>query len=185
MRPHIHDTWAPLAYVPELDVSENSRPPGSHTWVDNYDARRLAAYRILAAYADNIRRFYLPDHTWDSRVENVDGLIRVHRAEASQYREYGDPALIVDTARALILGDDQSVEFPDAEDDEPTDLEKWVLDWARKERLTQKLLQGEANSVGLGDGVYVLGADPEKRRPRLRVYDPGFYFPDTVTHVDG
>lgn len=185
MRPHIHDTWAPLAYIPELDASQNSRPPGSHTWVDNYDARRLAAYRILAAYTDNIRRFYLPDSTWDQRVENVDGLIRVHHAEATGYREYGDPALIVDTARALILGDDQSVEFPDAEDDEPTDLETWVKDWAAKERLTQKLLQGEANSVGLGDGVYVLGFDPEKNRPRLRVYDPGFYFPDTITHVEG
>lgn len=187
MRDYTHDTWAPLAHIPEL--GNERRPTGTVTWLDDVDARRLTAYKVLAAYIDNIRRFWLPGEAWEGRVENVDGAIRVQRSEALNWREYGDAALIVDTARALVLGEDQSITFPDAADradDAPADpIEAWVEDWAVRERLTQKLLQGEAKTVGLGDGVYVLAPDPGKKRPRLRVYDPGFYFPDTLTVVDG
>lgn len=185
MRDYVHDRWAPLAYVP--DIGQETRPPGVGTWLDDIDARRLTAYRILGAYIDNLRRYWLPGEQWAGGVENVDGMIRIQKPEASNWREYGDAALLVDTARALILGEDQSVEFPtdDDTDADPTVQEEWVKDWSVRERLTQKLLQGEANTVGLGDGVYVLAPDPTKQRPRLRVYDPGFYFPDTITQVKG
>ena len=43
----------------------------------------------------------------------------------------------------------------------------------------------ESDAVSLGDSVYVLAPDAGKQRPRLRVYDPGFYFPDTTTLVPG
>lgn len=192
MRTFTHDTWAPLAYIPELDDSNGGRPHTAATWVDDVDARRLTAYRVLAAYLDNVRRFWLPDTRWERQVANVDGMIQVSRPEASEYREYGDPALLVDTARALILGEDQSVEIDDPRPEPegggelpPIPAHEWLHDWATRERLTQKLLQGEANSVGLGDGVYVLGMDTGKGRPRLRVYDPGFYFPDPHASVDG
>ena len=191
MRTFTHDTWAPLAYIPELSDTDGGRPPTAPTWVDDVDARRLTAYRVLAAYMDNVRRYWLPNGRWDRQVSNVDGLIHVSRPEAQEYREYGDPALIVDTARALILGEDQSVEIdddretPEDGDLPPIPSHVWLHEWAAKERLTQKLLQGEADSVGLGDGVYVLGMDPGKGRPRLRVYDPGFFFPDPHTVVNG
>ena len=187
MRAFTHDTWAPLAYIPELG---EDRTPGP-TWVDEVDTRRLFAYRVLAAYVDNVRRFWLPNDRWDRQVTNTDGLIRVTKPEGQEYREYGDPGLLVETARALILGEDQAVDIDDpreADVDEelpPIDSHEWIRDWAVKERLTQKLLQGEAHSVGLGDGVFVLGMDPGKGRPRLRTYDPGFFFPDPHAVVPG
>lgn len=184
MRDHIDDTWAPLNYVPELAGS--GRPKGSKTWVDDVDARRLTAYRVLHSYANNTRRFWLPDEEWAGGVENVDGMIRFSKGYASNVREYGDPALLVNTARALILGEDQSIEFPDLDDEAtPGVIEEWLLEWATRERFTQKLLQGEETTVGIGDGVHVLGVNEAKRRPVHRVYDPGFYFPDTTTLVPG
>ena len=186
MRAYTHDEWAGLSFVP--DLSDNGRPPTAPTWVDDVDARRLTAYRVLAAFRDNVRRYWLPDDMQHARITmgNRDGYIQVDRPESTNWREYGDPALLVDTARALILGEDQSIELADDEQPAAADpVLTWVQDWAGKERLTQKLLTGESNTVGLGDGVYVLAPDPGKGRPRLRVYDPGFYFPDTQTVVDG
>lgn len=190
MHAYTHDEWAGLSYIPAL--GEDTRPPGQPTWVDDVDARRLTAYRVLAAYRDNTRRYYLPDEQWDARIENVDGLIRVNRPQAGGIREYGDCGLLVDTARALILGEDQSIEFPadqtvqaDGKPADPSPVDAWVYDWAARERLTQKLLAAESDAVSLGDSVYVLAPDAGKQRPRLRVYDPGFYFPDTQTTVPG
>lgn len=55
-------------------------------------------------------------------------------------RGYGDAALFVDTARSLLLGDEQTLRLPD---DAPAEFPTWLEDWAVKERLTQKLLEGE------------------------------------------
>lgn len=186
MQPTIHDAWSPLSYVPALgDAMPQDRP----TWVDVVDSRRLAAYRVLDAYKDNVRRYLAPKEARERKVVNVDGKIDVTKPPADSHREYGDAALIIDTAKALVLGEAQTIEFPT---DEPTPkgapvdpVEEWVREWARKERLTQKLLDGETKSVGLGDGVYVLGVNSSKQRPTLRVYHPGFYFPDTQTPVPG
>ncbi|MCR6649720.1 MAG: hypothetical protein NVV70_16875 [Cellulomonas sp.] len=184
MQDHIDDTWAPLNYVP--DLSGSGRPTGSKSWVDDVDARRLTAYRVLHSYSNNTRRYWHPNALWAGKVENFDGMIRLNEGEASNWREYGDANLLVNTARALILGEDQSIEFPELEDgQEPGPTEQWLLDWAVRERFTQKLLQGEETTCGVGDGVYALGVNVGKKRPVLRVYDPGFYFPDTTTVVDG
>jgi hypothetical protein len=39
------------------------------------------------------------------------------------------------------------------------------------------MIESERQSVGLGDSVYVLGWSATRQRARLRVYDPGLYFP--------
>lgn len=52
-----------------------------------------------------------------------------------------------------------------------------LRDWAQAEQLETKLRVGEGKSVGLGDGVFVLGWDAEKRRPVVQTYDPRAYFP--------
>lgn len=57
------------------------------------------------------------------------------------------------------------------------DRQDWLRQWADDEHLAAKLVEGEGDTVGLGDGVYVLTWSTEKRRPRLEVFDPGFYFP--------
>ncbi|MBO9555595.1 hypothetical protein [Cellulomonas sp.] len=181
MRRFIHDEWAPLSYIPEL-AEDTARPVGAPTWVDTLDARRLTAYRVLAAYRDNARRYFLPADQQRRGITNVDGYIQAEKAPADGIREYGDAALLVDTARALVLGEDQSITLPD---DTPEPITSWLTGWARSEQFTRKLLQGEGDAATCGDSVYVLGPDAGKQRPRLRVYDPGFYFPDTLATLPG
>jgi len=53
----------------------------------------------------------------------------------------------------------------------------WLRDWADSEGLLAKLHEGEGDTVGLGDGVYLLAWSEAKQRPVVQVYDPGFYFP--------
>lgn len=61
--------------------------------------------------------------------------------------------------------------------------EAWLAKWAEDEHLAAKLLEGEDDTVGLGDSVYRLVWNPRTRRPALEVWDPGFYFP-VLTHDD-
>ena len=189
MREYVQDQWAPLAHVPEL--GRNTRPAGQATWIDDVDARRLTAYRVLAAYRENTRRYWLPEAMWISDIRGRGEDFIIGDPAAAQYREYGDPGLLVDTARALLLGDDQTVEVEDSRpaptegENPPNVFQAWLDQWAVKERLTQKLLEGEENTIGDGDGVYVIGWSTSKNRPTLRVFDPGFYFPDTTITVPG
>lgn len=55
--------------------------------------------------------------------------------------------------------------------------QEWLDAWADSELLQQKVVETERNATGLGDGVYVVAWSDRHQRPRLRVYDPGFYFP--------
>ncbi len=180
MRDYVQDQWAPLAHIPEL--GQNVRPVGAPTWIDDYDTRRLLAYRVLSAYREDTRRYWLPDTMWTGYVRRRGEDFVIGDPQAANYREYGDAGLLVDTARALLLGDDQTIGYPDGG---PDAVRTWLDDWFVKERVTQKLLEGEENSIGDADGVYVLGWSRAKARPRLRVFDPGFYFPDTEIVVEG
>lgn len=180
MRDYVQDQWAPLAHIPEL--TENRRPIGAPTWIDDHDTRRLTAYRVLSAMRDNTRRYWLPESMWAREVRGRGQGLDISEAPAASYREYGDAALLVDTARALLLGDDQTITTPDGTSKE---VRTWLAEWAVKERVEQKLLEGEENAIGDGDGVFVLGWSTPKNRPTLRVFDPGFYFPDEQTTVPG
>jgi len=165
VQPYLNDQYAPLAHIPELRGDQTL--PG-RTWLDQTDRRRLNAYGVLGAYRTNTRRFHLPESVWQAGAETEAG--------GKNVREYGDPSLLVDTARALLLGDEQTVTLDEGAPENTVD---WLSAWADSERLTQKLLEGEEHAIGDGDAVYVLGWSPTKGRPRLRVFDPGFYFPDT------
>ena len=180
MHEYVQDQWAPLAHVPEM--GRTTRPVGVASWVEVLDARRLTAYRVLAAYRENTRRYWLPETMWAAEVRGRGEDFTIGDPAAAQYREYGDAGLLIDTARALLLGEDQTVEL---DKDAAKAFTDWVADWVVKERLTQKLLEGEENSIGDGDGVYVIGWSAAKNRPTLRVFDPGFYFPDQTTQVPG
>ncbi|QZN86899.1 hypothetical protein [Cellulomonas sp. C5510] len=182
MRDYVQDQWAPLAHIPEL--TENRRPSSAiaPTWIDDVDARRLTAYRVLSAMRDNTRRYWLPESMWAREVRGRGQGLDISEAPAASYREYGDAALLVDTARALLLGDDQTIGYPEGT---PDAFQTWLDEWMVKERVEQKLLEGEENAIGDGDGVFVLGWSAPKTRPTLRVYDPGFYFPDEQTTVPG
>lgn len=151
------------------------------TWVGDH-GRRLQAYVLLQSYIDNAARHFLTELDLSKRDE---------------HREYGDAHLMVEQVMSALVGHDQTIHTKGAEDyaedlpdgasekdkkrsDEARaahDLEEWLEDWGRTEKLTHKIIETERNAVGLGDGVYVLGWSGTKERVRLRCYDPGFYFP--------
>lgn len=162
----LFDAWTPMSFKRALGGKKQAgigwQAP---TWTGDHD-RRLMAYKVLQAYMDNSARVFLST-TDQGAIDN--------------HREYGDASLIVNQIVAAVLGEGQEVVVPGASDESPApgaeELQTWLRDWADAERLPLKLLETERNAVGLGDGVYVLGWDPAKRRVRLRVFDPGFYFP--------
>jgi hypothetical protein len=175
----IFDNWTALSFKRAMG---NRATPGTSwmapSWVSDHN-RRLTAYIILQSYFDNSSRFFL---------EAKDSV-----QLADDHREYGDAATLRDTILAALLGDDQSIQVegadrdpdsPDLEEGEKADIEDalalqtWLESWAwDQERFGLKMIETERNAVGLGDGVYVLGFSPTKGRVRLRVFDPGYYFP--------
>lgn len=157
------DLYAPLAHIPELRGAR--RLQWMQSYVSLHDTRRLAAYNVLGSYRSNTRQFHLPQTMW---LAPQGG-----QAPAEQMREYGDATLFVDTTRSFLLCDEQTLRLPDGT---PAQFLTWLEDWAVKERLTQKLLEGEEHSIG--DGVYVLGWSRVKNRHMLRAIDRSFFFPD-------
>lgn len=182
----VFDAWTSLSFKRSL----GSRVTGGHSWLQptwvGSHARRLQAYKILTAYRENAARFFLQTTDMEAR---------------DAHREYGDGALIVNQVLAALLGDDQQIVTEGADDYDPDyepgtgedadldadeaqaeaeaalELQEWLQQWAKDERLGLKKIESERNSVSLGDGVYSLGWNSGKGRPRLRVWDPGFYFP--------
>jgi len=171
-RPEQIDQYSYFDYKPAYDTTGSVQLLPS--WVPNDDQRRLQAYMMLAAYSRNNSRAWL-DSNLSDEIKN-------------SRREYGDPATIIDSIVSSVIGESQKIwvegaigEFepvPDA-----VEQQDILEEWAEKENLLMKIIEGEHITSQLGDVVYVLGWDNEKGRPRLRVYDPGFYFP--VIDEDG
>ncbi|MFF3493713.1 hypothetical protein ACFYWS_20440 [Streptomyces sp. NPDC002795] len=178
LRTLVVDAWSWLNYKPvmvEPDRPVNRRvfPELANQWVPDDELRRLAAYKLLAAY----------DSNQAGQLAAVAG-----DDKAAQRRELGDPAKLIDTALGYLLGSEQSIVVPGAEhaeDDDPTpdvlqaaDLQERLREWADKELLPLRVQQAERCAVRAGDGVYTLAWDPAKQRALLRTFDPGFYFPE-------
>lgn len=182
------DPWTYYDYKTTFDTpggvgkSPVYSPP---KWTGHHD-RRLAAYRLLEAYCRNSSREYLP--------QELDW------ADKQEHREYGDPVTILEAITSSVLGQEQTIRVDGAfaasseEDEEdagggldelgvPTGRDPAVVQeeqlkkWAKQERFLLKLLENEKTATKLGDAVYVLGWNEDDARPRLRVWDPGFYFP--------
>ncbi|MDX3205149.1 hypothetical protein [Streptomyces scabiei] len=188
VRDLIIDTFSWANY--RQDMADPRRPGGmlsqtAPTWVPDGDLRRLAAYKIAAAY----------DHNQAGQLHAVT------RGEESALdrRELGDAAKLIDTALGYLLGDGQTITVPGAErvdapavdDSEPPEevktaalLQEDLRAWAEKELLPMRMQQAERVAVRGGDTVYTLAWDPARARPRLSVYDPGFYFPDFDDDAD-
>ncbi|MFW3477495.1 hypothetical protein [Streptomyces microflavus] len=178
------DAWSWLNYKPifsdpTLGMPHRRAFPEAHaTWVPPESERRLASYKLLGAY-DNNQAAEL--------AELRDG------PSARERREYGDPSMFIDTLVAHVMGREQHIVVPGAEQTdngaETTAAAERVQDllreWAEDELLPMRMLQCERKAVGLGDGVYLLAWDPDKQRPRLKTYDPGFYFPIIGEDGDG
>lgn len=182
------DAWSWLNYKPvfsdDLRGMPNRRvyPEAVATWVPADDERRLAAYKTLVAYDQNQA---------GELAAIVDG------PEARERREFGDAAQFVDTLVSHVLGREQHIVVPGAEDT-PTDgddpdpeaataarVQELLRAWAEAELLPMRMQQTERKAVLLGDGVYRLAWDPGKRRVTVRSHDPGFYFPVLPEDGDG
>jgi hypothetical protein len=196
LRQLIIDVWSSLNYKP---VFSNERgmpnrrvfPEAAAMWVPAADERRLAAYKLLTAYDNN-------------QVAELNDILRPDGWDAREAREFGDPAKMIETLLASVLGREQHIVVPDAEQD-PDDpdgdggqaavtasdieaarrVQEGLDGWAQDELLPMRMVQCERETIVLGDGVYHLWWDPAKRRPRLSVYDPGLYFPVIGEDSDG
>jgi hypothetical protein len=198
LRQLIIDVWSSLNYKPVFadDRGHPNRrvfPEARAMWVPAEDERRLAAYKLLTAYDMN----QVAELNQIMHPEGWDG----------ETREFGDPAKMVETLLASVLGREQNIVVPGAEQDpdapgpdegDPAGagitreasaaarrVQEGLEGWADDELLSMRMVQCEREAIVLGDGVYHLAWDPAKRRPRLTVYDPGFYFPVIDEDADG
>ncbi|MFB7829308.1 hypothetical protein [Streptomyces hydrogenans] len=177
LRELITDAWSWLDYKPAM---ADPRRPGRNAWADltsswipDEDLRRLAAYRLLAAY----------DSNQAGQLAELSG----DDDRGGERRELGDASKIVDTALGYLLGSEQTISVAGAEHagDEPSPeavaartVQERLRAWAEKELLPLRVQQAERNAILLGDGVYTLAWDPGKGRVLLRTWDPGLYFPE-------
>lgn len=178
----IVDRWSALNYKSAFadpaykQPSREVFPHAVRTWVPKEDWRRLASYTMFAAYAHN--------QAWE--IASIQD-----HTDASARREFGDPAMLVASIASHMLGRQQTITVPGAEDAEPSDgttappealhaadVQDKLRAWAKAEQFSLRLQQAERKAVREGDTVYLLGLDAAKGRPRLSVIDPGFYFPD-------
>lgn len=172
----IFDAWTPLRFKRQFGsrsvtgAGAGFNPPA---WVGKEHQTRMLAYAVLRAYQDNAAREFM---------------LSTDRQDIDDRREYGEAALLVNTVLSALLGEDQAIVTVGSDevgqDGKPTPdavqaqlLETWLSEWATDERLPLKMIETERRAIGLGDGVYSLGWSGAKNRPRLRVWDPAFYFP--------
>lgn len=69
--------------------------------------------------------------------------------------------------------------------DAAMERQEWVDQWWTDERVGMKVVEAEDDAVGLGDGVYELVLSTDQQRPRLRIHEPGFYFPVWPSDAQG
>lgn len=176
LREVVIHAWSWLNYKPVYSGSNeqgmpNRRafPEANATWVPEEDHRRLAAYKLLAAY----------DNNQAAELAEVSGDIH-----AREKREFGDPAMFIETVMSHVLGREQTITVAGADAEQPTGdeematrIQELLRDWAEDELLPMRIQQCERKAVSLGDGVYRMAWDPGRMRPTVRVHDPGFYFP--------
>ena len=179
LRDVIIDAWSWLNYKPIMPsparpyASRAAFPELHRSWVPPEDLRRLAAYKLMAAYDSN--------QAGQMAAAAGDGT-------GMDRRELGDAPKLINTALGYLLGSEQELVVPGAEhaeDDEATaealsaaDMQQQLQQWTEDELLPLRMQQAERAALRYGDGVYTLAWDPAKGRPLLRTMDPGFYFPE-------
>lgn len=180
------DAWSWLNYKPIFAdprgmPHRRAFPEARATWVPPEDERRLAAYKLLAAY----------DNNQAGELSEVGG-----DPDARERREFGDPSMFVDAILAHVLGREQHITVPGADTTDGNGqpdtgaqaaerVQTLLREWAENELLPMRIQQTERKAVALGDGVYRLAWDPAKRRATVRAVDPGFYFPVLPEDGDG
>ncbi|TKA04841.1 hypothetical protein [Actinacidiphila oryziradicis] len=179
LRELVIDAWSWINYKPAMadlhGPAHRAFPEICSSWVPEPDRRRLAAYKMLAAYYNN-QAGQLAAITGDHH-----GLER---------RELGDASKLTDTTLGYLLGAEQTIVVPGADhagNDKPSagaaqaaDLQERLRAWAEKELWPLRIQQAERCAVRCGDGVFTQAWEPAKQRVLLRTFDPGFYFSGTT-----
>ncbi|MDH6126057.1 hypothetical protein [Kitasatospora sp. GP82] len=176
LRDLVIDAWSWLNYKPVMATPPRRGfgPFGelAASWVPPEDLRRLQAYKLLAAY----------DHNQAGQLAAAAG-----DETGLERRELGDAAKLIDTALGYLLGSEQTIVVPGAEQqNDPVSggagghraVQEQLRAWAEKELLPLRIQQAERAAIRSGDAVYTLAWEPSKGRPALRTIDAGFYFPE-------
>jgi hypothetical protein len=165
----ICDPWAFYDYKKAFSNKSGASPSWlSPSWIPEDDQRRLLAYHLLDDLCKNRGRNWMDPEIEDDKRQD--------------HREYGDPGMVVAAVQSSVVGDSQTImvegmtEEGDAGGDRTTQFEL-LNEWMAKERFLIKLMTNETKCSKLGDMVYVLGIDEVTNRPRVRCWDPSFYFP--------
>lgn len=160
------DSWSYFDYKEAFGLTTGlPNAQMAPTWVGPYHTRRLQAYKFLEALCMNAARSWMD-------------AMKVSEEEMDDRREYGDPNVIVEQIKASLLGEDWSLTVEDYDDKEKNKNQYELLQtWRDEEQVDMKILKNERQSIKFGDSVFVLSWDEDNERPRLTVWDPGFYFP--------
>lgn len=166
----ITDPWSYYDYKLAFRNRNSSGPTfAAPSWVPEDDQRRLAAYQLLEDFCRNKGREWMdPETDQDQRQD---------------HREYGDPGMVVHAVQSSVVGDSQIIMVEGATAEDPdvpgqaTEQQDLLRDWMKQERFLVKMMGNELTCSKLGDQVYVLGWDDINHRPRVRCWNPGFYFP--------
>lgn len=196
------DTWASISYKAPFQLGDGRSALFTQGWMSDQDKRRLTAYMVYEAYCKNRAAHFLDAEQRKDHREYGDAALIVKEALAALLGK--SQTIVVDGADKydpdLVAAEPETddegqpvVPDPDAEPDPnaPTDEEladnaragaaadaqQWLRDWAKDEKLATKMHQCERTAVKSGDGVYLMAWSPSKKRARLTVMDPGFYFP--------
>lgn len=198
----VFDQYSPLTFKRQFGSRRSQSFKGDglgfHVpeWIGWLHTRRMQAYAILRSYTDNTAREFMAikgRDKIDERREYGDAALLVATVVGALLGE--DQQIVTEGAEELALEEEQDPGVdaagnplpappPDPEQEQrrldaaaAMGLQDWLRDWATVERLQIKMRETEGMAVGLGDGIYSLGWSPDKKRPRLRIWDPMFYFP--------
>lgn len=189
------DTYAGLSHNPQMgDGATAPTQLLAHPWTGATNQRRLHAYSLLNAYIRNVARWYVTFEDEDTR--------RTHReyGDPALIVQQIRSAILGGEPRPLVQGADGTLPDEPTPDDvieggpsfdvlhaeweqaradveRAVERQEWFNDQFDRERAAQKIVSAETHAVGLGDAVYWLSWSNTKQRVRLRIYEPGFYFP--------
>ena len=203
----IIDPWTGLSHRAILNARQpagNLAPSWIGTATSRH-VRRLNAYKVLASYLENTSRLFLTDVTrqrehreYGDAALIVDAILaallgddmttQVEHAADDRPEPPDEPAELpegaTEEARARHAAEVEEFNEAKADYDErlevwktATGRQEWFDEWLLAEKFPLKVHETERDAVALGDGVYLVAWSNEKRRVRLRLYDPGFYFP--------
>lgn len=162
----LFDAYLPFAYKEVID----DRDTRGLSWLvpvwTGEHRRRMQAYTMLQGYRDNAARLFTQ-------------LVTAEEWSAMQKRrEYGDAALLIETARSSVIGEDHKFVVAGADQNQAAAARQDEIDqWVEDDNFATTLVETERNAVTFGDGVYTVEWDAKRKRAKVKPWEPDCYFP--------